>query len=353
MLKLNPNIKITNIEELYYIEDRSRSQLYRIASPEHKVLQFLTQNLSIEGIEQKLKQNNLHIPSDQIQNFKTRILELGILKEDSAKQTPVEVQSAGTNIFHLCFPLFNPSRFLKWLANLKISRYIFSLPFLLVILSIIGSGIVIFLRNNDVLMSSTSLFQTSQYIPIFLLVFLASTLLHELSHGLVCTYYGGKAKEIGIGIFYFIPSFYISLEGIWLFKKTFHKILTYFSGLVMDFFICSLFLILCRLFLQSNIILLFSKIVILSAIIRTIFVINPFIESDFYRILTHLFNISNLRQKAFSTIYGLIRRNTKTTRSLTKRERKVSILYGVSSITFWIIVLTSTTFLATKFLTNV
>ena len=187
---------------------------------------------------------------------------------------------------------------------------------------------------------------------VFIFVFLLSTLLHELAHGLVCSYNGGKAKELGIGMFYFIPTFYVSLEGIWLFKKKTHRIFTYLSGSLMDLFICSLFIILCQLFPQSNIIFLFSKILILSVIIRTIFIINPFIESDFYRILTHLFNIPNLRKKAFLTIYGFIRRKPKITDRLTKREKRFSILYGIPFLTFWIVILSFSLFFSKRFFIN-
>ncbi len=321
MLMLNEDIKCIKRDNFYYLEDTKRSNLYRIGETEYKILTHLLQNLPIEEIGERLKGKS-KIQNEEIQKFKTRLVELGILVRPSNGKETSRIKSSKINIFHLRFPLFNPSRVLGWFVKLKITSSIFSLPSLLIVLSIIGAGMVILLRNRDVLLSFNLLFQTPQYISIFIFVFLLSTLLHELAHGFVCSYYGGKVKELGIGMFYFIPTFYVSLKGIWLFKKKTHIIFTYLSGLLMDLFICSLFLILCQLFSQSNIILLFSKILILSAIIRTIFIINPFIESDFYRILTHLLNIPNLRQKAFLTIYGLIRRKTKITGSITKREKR-------------------------------
>lgn len=351
MLKLNADIRCIKRDNFYYLEDTKRSQLYRIGETEHIVLDLLLQNLPIEEIGERLKGKS-EIQNEEILKFKTRLMELGILVRPSNGKETSRIKSSKINIFHLRFSLFNPSRVLEWLVRLKISSSIFSLPSLLIVLSIIGAGIVILLRNKDVLLSFNLLFLTHQYIPVFLFVFLLSTLLHELTHGIVCTYYGGKAKEMGIGLFYFIPTFYVSLKGIWLFKKKPHRIFTYLSGLLMDFFICSLFLILCQLFPQSKIILLFSKILILSVIIRTIFIINPFIESDFYRILTHLFNIPNLRQKAFLIIYNLIRRKTKITGSITKREKRFSILYGISFLTFWIVVLSFSLFFSKGFFLN-
>lgn len=350
-LTLNPNIRYLKREEFYYLEDTKRSQLYRIGEPEHEVFSLLLQNLPVEEIGERLTEKS-KIQNEEIQKFKARLVELGILVRPSNGKETSRIKSSKINIFHLRFPLFNPSRVLEWFVRLKISSSIFSLPSLLIVLSIIGAGMVILLRNKDVLLSFNLLFHTPQYIPIFFFVFLLSTLLHELAHGLVCTYYRGKVKELGIGLFYFIPSFYVSLKGIWLFKKKTHRIFTYLSGLLMDLFICSLFLILCQLFSQSNIILLFSKILILSVIIRTIFIINPFIESDFYRILTHFFNIPNLRQKAFTTIYGLIRRKTKITGSITKREKRFSILYGISFLTFWSAVLSFSLFFSKGFFLN-
>jgi len=320
-LTLNADIYCIKRDNFYYLEDTKRSNLYRIGEIEYKILTLLLQNLPIEEIGERLTGKS-KIQNEEIQKFKTRLVELGILVRPSNRKETSRIRTSRANIFHLRIPLLNPSRVLEWFVRLKISSSIFSLPFLLIVLSIIGGGTAILLRNKDVLLDFSSLFQTPQYIPVFIFVFLLSTLLHEMTHGFVCTYYGGKVKELGIGMFYFIPTFYVSLKGIWLFKKKTHRIFTYLSGFLMDLFICSLFIILCQLFSQSNIILLFSKILILSVIIRTIFIINPFIESDFYRILTHLFNIPNLRQKAFTTIYGLIRRKTKITGSITKREKK-------------------------------
>ena len=302
MLKLNPEIEIIKHDKYYYLHNTKTSSLYRIMEPEYRVIQSLNKNLSTEGIKEELKQKNLLISSDEICNFKTSILKLDILVEDSGKKTLVKIQPS-TNIFHLRFPLLSSSKFLKWIIGLKITKYLFTFPFLLLILSIIGIGIFLFSQNWRVLLSIKPLFQAPQYIYITLTVFLVSALLHELAHGFVCTYYGGKAEEIGIGIFYFIPTFYISLKGIWLFKKKSHKIFTYLAGVMIDLSLCSLFITSYQLFPQINIILLLSKILILSLLVRSIFIVNPFIGSDFYRIFTILSDTPYNRLKVFKILF--------------------------------------------------
>lgn len=204
-----------------------------------------------------------------------------------------------------------------FLFNRNIFFILFTASFLLIIVTIITKW-NIFLTA----IGSLSLYK----FPIVLFCILLISFLHELGHVLACKAAGLKAGEIGLGLNLYFPVLYADVTQIWKANRT-QRLITNLAGIYFQFII-DIFLLGLYFATKSEVVLL----LFFANTISAIFQLNPFLKHDGYWVLSDLFLLPNLTEKANDEVLKLLKKRTY------KQLNPKLILYGVLNNTWiWLI----------------
>jgi putative peptide zinc metalloprotease protein len=186
---------------------------------------------------------------------------------------------------------------------------------------------IIILLNIISLILLTSKQSNFKVFPSFIfLYFLISNIIHEIGHATCCVFFGKRPKEIGFGIYFFLPAFYIDLTEIWSLPKK-KRIIINLAGLYFEVLLITPFLFYTILFSTTYFNYIFQLF-----IIRLIFNLNPFFRTDGYWVLSDYFQIPNLRADSMRALQLLI-----TGKYYKFKSKKTNFLILYSLISIYII----------------
>lgn len=161
-----------------------------------------------------------------------------------------------------------------------------------------------------------------------LLLFLVSSLIHELGHAVACRYFGVKHGGIGIGLYLNFPVFYTDVSGIWMLSRK-QRLVVNFAGV---YFQLILLLPILLLYFYTNDVLLKYFIFILN--INFLVTLNPFFKFDGYWIVSDLLGVPNLRKRTteiFTYYWKKIRKRKSINKpfifSMKKTEKLFMVIY--------------------------
>ena len=209
-------------------------------------------------------------------------------------------------------------------------------------MAIILIGVVVFLprfnstlyeiRNFRILGSNIVGFLFLQFVVLAPVI-----LVHELAHGVTLVHYGGKAGEIGTGLFYFGPMFYVDSTDSWSLSKR-QRIMVMWAGNLSTLLIGAL-IALSRVFFQySPAVGVTLDMAAFWCFYITLWNLAPPFETDGYYILTDLVNTPDLKGDSFAYLKSLIRRllhmSTSESEELTDKKRAIYLSYAIFSFTF-------------------
>ena len=142
--------------------------------------------------------------------------------------------------------------------------------------------------------------------------------LHEISHGLALVHYGGSPGEIGTGLLYFGPFFYIDAADSWTLKRR-ERIIVYMAGNLATLLVGSTIVFVNLLWKFSPPVAHFLSMTSFFCFYMTLWNIIPTFDSDGYYSLADLLNIPNLRHDSVDQIKNFI---NKVLRKPAKKEPK-------------------------------
>jgi len=164
--------------------------------------------------------------------------------------------------------------------------------------------------------------------------------IHEIAHAITLVHHGGKAGEMGTGLFYFGPMFYTETTDAWGLSRR-DRIMVYLAGNVSTLFIGAILVFVyyfAHYFVSipepaSHILLM----VAFYCFIMSLMNFAPPFETDGYYILSDAVNVPNLRQDSYSYVGSLFRRALgKPTKTrfphLTKRKKRIYVVYALLSV---------------------
>lgn len=161
--------------------------------------------------------------------------------------------------------------------------------------------------------------------------------IHELSHGLALVHYGGRPGEIGTGLFYFGPMFYVDATDSWSLSRR-QRIMIMWAGNLSTVLIGAV-LVLARLIFQiPSSAALMLDMAAFWCFYSTLWNLAPPFETDGYYMLTDVLNTPDLKRDGFAYLKSLIlrafRRPTREPEGLTSRKRAILLGYSLFSIAF-------------------
>ena len=201
------------------------------------------------------------------------------------------------------FTLFNPSVFLHSLRPLVAAlarREVLVLAALLVFAGIVGLSAA----GPGILRILSTPLPMEAYLGVAAAMF-ASTLLHELGHGMALAYFGGQPRRIGIMLFYLSPAFFCDVTDGWRLPSRKQRVLVALAGPLVHLGLGSAALAVQGFMTASALkdgTLLYGVLCYCVAILN----LFPFIKLDGYVALMSALDIPYLRRKSMDALGEVI-----------------------------------------------
>jgi putative peptide zinc metalloprotease protein len=128
-------------------------------------------------------------------------------------------------------------------------------------------------------------------------------IVHEIAHGSTLAHYGGSPGEVGTGLYYFGPMFYVDTSDSWALPRR-ERIWVSLSGPISTLLLGSL-LIFANLIWPSQTV----KMIGFFCFYWMLWNLIPLIETDGYYALMDAVGVPNLRKHAFSYLKSKLSRN--------------------------------------------
>ena len=161
-------------------------------------------------------------------------------------------------------------------------------------------------------------------------------LLHEFGHSAVVKKYGGEVHTVGIMFMLLAPLPYMDASASWSFRKKWHRVFVGAGGMLFEFFIAAVALILWANLGGGILKALAYNVFIICSVSTVLFNINPLMRFDGYYILTDLLDMPNLQQRSVSHLKYLLeryvfRKYDAENVAESWNERFVYTFYGIAS----------------------
>lgn len=226
--------------------------------------------------------------------------------------TPPKPPKRKFNPMQLLFfriPLFNPD---SWLSkHINKLRWIWTKPvaFLLTIF-LVTSAIIGYSQKNEILYTGQQLLTHaggSLLLPFGLLAMFVVTI-HELGHAFTLKKYGGIVPEIGLLIMMFMPAAYTNTTDSYCLVKRRQRILVIVAGVVIQFIIAAIALLLWNWSNPSSWLHTTSYLLMTAALFTVALNLNPLARFDGYYLASAMTGINNLRSRSFKFYQRLLTR---------------------------------------------
>ncbi len=173
----------------------------------------------------------------------------------------------------------------------------------------------------------------------FSIVLIPVIMVHEIAHGLALVHYGGAPKEVGTGLFYFGPMFYINTTDAWMLPRR-QRIMVFLAGPLSTLLIGSALVVVTFLVQLPAFLHQVLTMAAFFCFYMTLSNLAPPFETDGYYVLMDLVNNPYLRQEAYSYVKTLLLRKpvTEELAGLTTKKKRILLVYFFISIG-WIVYL--------------
>jgi hypothetical protein len=159
------------------------------------------------------------------------------------------------------------------------------------------------------------------------------TAAHEISHGIALRHYGGTPGELGTGLYFFGPMFYVETTDSWTLNR-YQRIMISASGFLVELTIASGIMIVQYLFqfppFASHVLTMAVFYVFYGVLIN----LSPLLETDGYFILSDSLKIPDLRAKSFTYLKAQLMKIfrkpvDKAMKKLTKKTKAILLAYAI------------------------
>ncbi|MBZ5497262.1 MAG: efflux RND transporter periplasmic adaptor subunit [Acidobacteriia bacterium] len=286
------------------------------------------------------EQCQVKVETSQVEDFIDKLQDL-LLLDNASSWSRLEKLSKRRHrlldsVLSIKIHASNPDRLLTRMEA-RLGRFFFGPGFQVLGWASIAAGAILSLVNWDQLVFTLPQIFTLYSIPLILMVAFTVMTIHEFGHALTLKHFGGKVEEMGLLVLYLIPGFYCNVSDAWLLKKR-ERMLVSCAGGFIQLVLWSWATIAWRLLSPETLGSRICLITIAFSGIQTLFNFNPLLRLDGYYLLSDYLEVPNLRQKSFGYLkrrlsYLLIGTGRRSP-FLTARERRIFVLYGVSSFAF-------------------
>jgi hypothetical protein len=313
----------------------SEAEYYDIDPATNEIWRLMDGRRNIREIFEGAKQFDDTLTEKKVREVIVSLAEEGLIEstEPEVRRKRIELPSAFELDVHL---LMDSSKSLA--GFFRVTRKLIKKQELPIAIIIAAVGFALFYGSFVRIFSDPSLFNFagSAVLGFFfyqILILLPVYAVHELAHGAVCDYYGGKPRGIGTGLYYLAPFFYCDNSDAWRLSRR-ARIMIAAAGPLSTVVIASIF-VFCSYLVPPGSLQTTLQIGAFFGYYGSLINFSPVIETDGYYILADLLNIPNLRDEAFSfakrNILGALRRPVKAVRMSAQRRRIVMVYTAITA----------------------
>lgn len=325
----------------YVVKDPVTRKFFRLKEHEAFIASKLDGATSPEEICSAFKATfRATLPGPSLERFLQRmdalcLTDQGLAADEIARRQRSAASGGGiaSALLGLRLPAVDPERMLTAIA--PYIRFFFTRAFLVIsaLVTLVAIGITI--GRWDIYVTQVKDLFRPAMIPTFVLVAMVVTVLHELAHAATCKYYGGEVHEMGFLLIYFLPAFYCNVSDAWLFGDKAKRLWVSAAGTIFQIVLYALAAIVWAFLPAATWLSRACAMTIALAGLTALFNFNPLIKLDGYYLLSDYLAIPNLRKRAFaylgSEVRALLGLRARPPRELTRRERRIYLVYGLTA----------------------
>jgi putative peptide zinc metalloprotease protein len=244
-------------------------------------------------------------------------------------------------------PLIDPDRFLN--RSLPAIRLIFSRWGLIAYLALLLWGAKALIDASDRLFDQSAGLLAPSNLGLLYLGFLVSKALHEISHAAVCKRFGGEVHTLGVMLLIFAPMPYVDASATWGFRSRTERVMVGLAGVAAELALAAVAAILWANTAPGTFNSLAYNVIFVASVSTLVFNLNPLLRFDGYHMLVDLIEMPNLFQRSRDQLKYLgerylLRLPQAQPAARTPREGVLLPLYGVASIVYWLLLMSTIVF---------
>ncbi len=244
-------------------------------------------------------------------------------------------------------PLIDPDRFLN--RSLPAIRLIFSRWGLIAYLALLLWGGKALIDASDRLFDQSAGLLAPSNLGLLYLGFLVSKALHEISHAAVCKRFGGEVHTLGVMLLIFAPMPYVDASATWGFRSRTERVMVGLAGVAAELALAAVAAILWANTAPGTFNSLAYNVIFVASVSTLVFNLNPLLRFDGYHMLVDLIEMPNLFQRSRDQLKYLgerylLRLPQAQPVARTPREGVLLPLYGVTSIVYWLLLMSTIVF---------
>ena len=317
------------------VEDPRNSQFLHVRKLEYGVMRQCNGQNTLEQIR-----HNIHLDfGDQLsigklKRFVSRLRDLNLL--ESGNEFAIQQGHLRGGWLQCRFRLFDPDSLLELLVPPL--RFTFTAPCFAFSVVFVMAAIGLVMSNAGEIGSDLRQLAHSEFILPVLLVAFPIGLVHELAHGVACKRFGGRVREIGIMVIYFVPALYCNVSSAWRFPFKSHRLWVTFAGIWSSILVWACAVFVWRFSIPGSLFNSIALFAIAATGVECLFNLNPLIKLDGYYLLSDALGIPNLRQRSFDFLTSqasrMFGRSIKDETPTNRQQRWIFAIYGLLSSTY-------------------
>jgi Zn-dependent protease len=288
----------------YIVKQPETERYFRLSAEVVQVMQSLDGTKTIDVIS-----HQFHLKPSVVQHIVDQLARLDLLehqRQQEARDKQKKSRWRHTRMFFVQCDVITNDGWMDRVYQILRLKYVFR-SWLCIALPLLYSGafVMYMFYGADLrpALEQHSHFSAANLL-LLAMVTIPSVVLHELAHSFTCKHFGGKVRALGVGFYFFIPVFYTDVSDVWLFAKRYQRLLTHGAGLLMNFFLASVALLLLPFALHHVVLMQVIADFYLASFLYVLINFNPLIKLDGYFLLADALGIENMMDKAMKTLFG-------------------------------------------------
>ena len=360
MLKpsLHPSVKVWRQYyrgELWFVLEDSVNNLYfRVKYPAHYFLGLLDGNRTVDEVwklsldafgDEAPTQGEVISLLGQLYNSNLLLGDIPVDSQGLLKRYKDRVQKEITgqlkSFMFMKIPLFDPDRILRIFTPFV--GWVFSVPGLILWILLALTGILYAIGDYSKVFHDSSAVLSPSNLPLMLVAFTLSKILHELGHGFACKKFGmqngsgGNVHKFGVMLMLLTPVPFVDCSSAWTFRSKWQRIVVGAAGMSIDLMVAAISVIVWSQTADGSVLhALAYNVMFVTSVSTLLFNGNPLMRYDAYYLLSDFLEIPNLSSRSNSYFLYLCKKyllGVTTAEHITGgfKERFWLLVYAISS----------------------
>jgi len=332
--KVNVKTVVIEGEKKYFMKNHENGNLYNLGEFGNDIWALIDGKRTVKEIGERLagmyKNYRPHLLTESLLYY----AEEGVLKAElpPVKRKRVHVASAFMVRLNL---IWDSTKFIQSIHRLAKPFLRKSLLWPTLIFTAImgllfsGSFISIFTHKENFEIIGSSVVGFFFY---YFVVLGPAIAIHEIAHGLALVHYGGAPREMGTGLYFFGPMFFIDVTDGWTLSR-YQRIMVYAAGPISEILIGSIIMVAQYLWQFPAPISHILTMATFYCVYGLLIDLSPLLETDGYNILCDSLKIPDLRQKSFNYLKTMVKKpftkaTEKKSEAVTTKTKTIFLIYA-------------------------